>query len=129
MASPTIVNDPSWHIDDGATDHISADMNNLTQQDEYKGKEKVAVGNGTYLSISHIGHYIISNCSRPLHLRNILRVPNIIKSLLSASKLTRDNPLFGEFHDAYYLIKNKGSRKVLLQGRVKHGLHLLGLTC
>ena len=30
--------DPNWHMDSGATNHITTDLNNLTVKESYKGK-------------------------------------------------------------------------------------------
>ncbi|KAL5856782.1 hypothetical protein ACOSQ3_004240 [Xanthoceras sorbifolium] len=54
-ATPETVADQSWYVDSGATNHITADMNNLSMRSEYRGKEKLIVGNGNQLTISHIG--------------------------------------------------------------------------
>ncbi|PON60965.1 hypothetical protein PanWU01x14_149330 [Parasponia andersonii] len=61
IASPTSVNELSWDIDSGATDHMIADLNNLNIQADYKGKEKNIVGNGTLIPISHIGQALLSH--------------------------------------------------------------------
>ncbi|KAL5842030.1 hypothetical protein ACOSQ3_012633 [Xanthoceras sorbifolium] len=47
IASPSTVADPAWYIDSGATNHITADLNNLSLKNEYRGNEKLAVGNGS----------------------------------------------------------------------------------
>ncbi|KAL5755822.1 hypothetical protein ACOSQ2_020568 [Xanthoceras sorbifolium] len=46
IASPSTVADPAWYIDSGANNHITADLNNLSVKNEYKGNERLAVGNG-----------------------------------------------------------------------------------
>ena len=46
VASPATVNDPSWYVDSGATDHVTADLNNFSLRADYKGKEKLTIGNG-----------------------------------------------------------------------------------
>ena len=89
-SAPQIDESPTWHVDSGATNHNTADLNNLSLQSGYKGKDKVIVGNGSKLSISHIGNSIVqSNITNvPLFLNHILHVPNIIKDLLSISPFT-----------------------------------------
>ena len=136
IASLAVVNDPSLYIDSGATDHITADINNFASKDEYIGIEKITVGNGNLLAISHVGSFIISNSAQLLLLKNILRVPHITKSLMSVSKLTLDNNVLAEFRANYYLIKDKNSSKVLFRGRIKDGLciswnvlQILGQRC
>ncbi|KAL5831806.1 hypothetical protein ACOSQ4_017160 [Xanthoceras sorbifolium] len=55
IASSSTVADPSWYVDSGATNHITPDFNNLSFSNEYKGAERLAVGNGHTLPISHVG--------------------------------------------------------------------------
>ncbi|PON63369.1 hypothetical protein TorRG33x02_276610 [Trema orientale] len=61
VASSTTVNDPSWYIESGATDHITSDLANQTVSSDYKGKEKIQVGNSNNLSIFTYWPYY--NCS------------------------------------------------------------------
>ncbi|KAJ8622019.1 hypothetical protein MRB53_030548 [Persea americana] len=39
-------NDQQWYADSGATSHITNDLNNLSLQSGYQGKDQVTVGNG-----------------------------------------------------------------------------------
>lgn len=47
--------DQIWYIDTGATDHITFDVGNLSFCSDYHGLDKVSIGNGLGLCISHIG--------------------------------------------------------------------------
>lgn len=58
--NPSTVTDPSWYFDTGATDHVAPDIQNLHIADAYKGPDKLQVGDGNNLIISH--HCIILNC-------------------------------------------------------------------
>lgn len=49
----------SWFLDSGATNHVTSQLGNLTLQQDYYGKGKTAVGNGSLLNISHIGDSLI----------------------------------------------------------------------
>ncbi|TXG59508.1 hypothetical protein EZV62_014081 [Acer yangbiense] len=44
--SSSSVADPNWYIDNGATNHITPDFNNLSINSEYRGTERLVVGNG-----------------------------------------------------------------------------------
>lgn len=89
IATPKGVMDPSWYADNGATNQVTANMENLTLTAEYGGQEKLMIGNGKCLNISHIGHSTLPTLSSQstLHLKNVLRVPKIAKILVSISKL------------------------------------------
>nr|CAN66203.1 hypothetical protein VITISV_015760 [Vitis vinifera] len=68
--------DSNWHMGSGATNHITANLNDLTIKDNYRGKEKLTVGNGQNLDIKHVGSpsFTLHTNSQPLHLKNILHV-------------------------------------------------------
>ena len=56
-----------------------------------------------------------------------LMVPSITKNLISISKFTIENDVIVEFDSTYCYIKDKQSRKILLQGVLKDGLYQLHL--
>lgn len=58
VATPETLNDDNWYFDSGASNHLALDELKLNDKVGYDGKEKVMVGNGTKLHISHVG-----NCS------------------------------------------------------------------
>ncbi|KAL4573020.1 hypothetical protein LXL04_019813 [Taraxacum kok-saghyz] len=116
--SSSTVFDPSWYVDSGATDHVTPDITKLNIADSYTGDDKVQVGNGNHLSISHIGSSSLSN----LKLSNILVVPDLTKSLLSVSKLTDDNNVCVEFWPKSCSIKTFQGQ-TLLRGDKKDGLY------
>ncbi|KAL5851272.1 hypothetical protein ACOSQ3_006390 [Xanthoceras sorbifolium] len=65
MAAPSTVADPSWYVDSGATNHITPDFSNLSINNEYKGADRLAVGNGQKLPISHIGSSLVYSDTTP----------------------------------------------------------------
>ena len=106
-----------------ATDHITSDLDRLAIRENYNGNERVHVGNGAGLHISHVGHSTLNTTAKSLALRNILHVPHITKNLLSAHKLTKDNDVFIEIHPNYFVVKDRESKKRVLQGRCEAGLY------
>jgi hypothetical protein len=74
----------NWHIDSGATDHITGDLHKLTIRDKYNDNDQVYTASGSGMDISHIGHSVVSTSGRDVYLKNILHVPQASKSLLSA---------------------------------------------
>ena len=74
-------------MDNGATNHITSNINNLSIQVDYKGKDKMIIGRGFSLNILHIGSSVIKpvHNSNSLVLKNILHILEISKNLLSIS--------------------------------------------
>ncbi|KAI3516852.1 hypothetical protein L1887_15941 [Cichorium endivia] len=116
--SPSTVIDPSWYFDTGATDHASPDITKLNIAEPYTGDDKLQVGNGNHLSISHTGSSTLPNLKLP----NVLIVPEITKNLLSVSKLTEDNDVFMEFWPKTCSVKSFQGQ-TLLRGDKKEGLY------
>ncbi|KAL5834537.1 hypothetical protein ACOSQ4_014034 [Xanthoceras sorbifolium] len=130
VATLVTVGDSTWYMDSGATNHITPDFNNLVISNEYKGQERVAVGNGHKIPISYIGSSMIRSSTIPhahLTLDKMLYVPQITKNLLSIAQLTHDNNIIVEFDDAYCFVKDKTLRRTLLQEVLKDCLYQLTL--
>jgi hypothetical protein len=105
----------SWYLDSGASAHVSPDLNAFTSYTPYTGTDKLCVGNGKGLDISHIGSGILLTPSVTLKLQNILHVPDISKPLLSISQLLTDNAVYVQFNSNSCFIKDQASNKIILQ--------------
>ncbi|XP_031258277.1 uncharacterized protein LOC116116323 [Pistacia vera] len=129
LATPQIVKDHSWYMDSGASNHMTADTNTMLMTLGYSRGSKVQVGNGKSLPITHTSMVMLpsSDCHKILHLKNILCAPKIAKKLLSISQITKDNNVSVEFYYDHCLVKDRGSKAILLQGTVKHGLYQLDI--
>ncbi|XP_022156747.1 uncharacterized protein LOC111023586 [Momordica charantia] len=121
--------DVTWYPDSGATNHVTNDFGNFSLGSKYHGNGKIQVGNGTNLSISHIGSALLqsisaSNSSQPVfHLQNLLHVPQIAKNLISLSLFAKDNHVFFEFHPSNYFVKDLTTGQLLFQGTVHDELY------
>lgn len=91
--------------------------------DDYHGNDKLQVGNGNNLFISHIGSTRLQSLKLPF----ILVVPHITKHLLSVSKLTAENDVYLEFHRTHCSVKYLQG-KTLLNGDVREGLYCIPTT-
>lgn len=120
---PTFVEDTCWFPDSGATNHVTNDLNQLSINSEYTGPEKIHVGNGMGLPITHVGSASLHVNSRVFHLKNLLHVPSITKNLLSVSQFCTDNNVYFEFNSTSCFVKDQRTKKVLLQGAVEGGLY------
>lgn len=83
------------------------------------------VGNGEFLLITHTGSASICSSSGNLPLKDVLVCPNIVKPLLSVSKLTKDYPCAFDFDCNDVFVYDKATKKVLLRGRNTNGLYKL----
>jgi histone deacetylase 1/2 len=92
-------------MDSGATDHITGDLERLHVRDTYHGNNRVHVGNGAGMAISHLGHSSISTTAKDLVLKNVMYAPHISKDLLSIHKLALDNGVFIEFILIIFLLR------------------------
>ena len=84
--------DNTWFPDTGASAHMTADPGKLQHFVQYNGPEKIMVGNGESIKITHVGPTALNVGNTKLALDNVLVVPEIKKNLLSVSQLTSDHP-------------------------------------
>lgn len=118
--------DPNWYPDSGATNHITPDINNLTNKSHYSGLEQIHIGDGSGLEILHTGSMFFSSRLNPriLSLKHLLHVPKITKNLLSVSKFASDNNVFFEFFPKFCYVKDQATKEVLMAGKLKEGLYV-----
>ncbi|KAL5748355.1 hypothetical protein ACOSP7_025385 [Xanthoceras sorbifolium] len=131
IASPEVVADQSWYADSGSSSHVTSDLGNFLTYSAYTGSERLAVDSGDQLQILHIGNTVIDSHSKPitqLKLTNMLHVPHIAKNLLSIYRFVNDNNAVAEFIGHCCVIKDKDSKRMLLQGTLKDGLYQLHLS-
>ena len=100
----------------------------MTVHDQYRGKDRVHTADRSGMVISHVGHTIVRNPVKDLHLRNILHVPRASKNLLSVHCLAKDNNVYLEFYPFFFLIKDRVTRRTLHRGRCVGGLYPLITT-
>jgi hypothetical protein len=103
----------TWLTDSGASDHITANLNNLNQPTPFKGREQVSVGNGQNLPIQNIGNTQLHTKLHPFRLRNVLHVPRIASNLLSVHKLCLHNNCSCYFDSNKLLVQDLPTGRVL----------------
>jgi GAG-pre-integrase domain len=82
----------NWILDSGANNHVTNDLNSLNSFFSYKGADKLQIGNGLGLEISHIGSQQFHVANYTIKLKNVLCVPKFSTNLISLSQLLLDNP-------------------------------------
>ena len=117
LAASTNHVDDSWYLDTGATHHLTHDLGNLMIKNEYNGGDRVHEGDGTALTISHVGHLSFYSKNTNIHftLQNLLYVPDITKNLISVSQFAKENGVFFEFHSNKCVVKCQETQQVLLK--------------
>lgn len=89
------------------------------------GSNKIYVGDGTGLRISHIGDASLTTSSGNFELKDVLFVPDIKKNLISVSPLTYNNSCIFEFSSEKFLIKDRRTGWILATESRMGGLYAL----
>ena len=97
-------------MDSGASAHMVNDPGKLDKSFSYKGHDKIFVGNGQKLDISHIENISIKTKYGPLLLKDVLVVPQLKKNLLFVAQLTNDFHCSLEFDANGFIIKNRQNK-------------------
>ncbi|KAI3668990.1 hypothetical protein L6452_40208 [Arctium lappa] len=105
-------NDDQWYIDSGATTHLTADAGKLSTPCVSSIKS-VFVDNGNQVPVLGSGHAILPHPSKPLHLKDVLHTPNVVKNLVSVRKFCRDNSVSVEFDPSGFFVKELKTGKHL----------------
>ena len=71
---------------------MTSDVGKLEFLSPYHGSDKILIGNGTALDITHTGSACFKYGGHELQLNNVLVVPEIKKNLLSVSQITSEYP-------------------------------------
>ncbi|OMO78631.1 Integrase, catalytic core [Corchorus capsularis] len=108
--------DNSWFPNTAASAHMTADPGILSSLSQYHGCDKILIGDGSLLDISHTGTMDIPVLDGNLQLNNVLVVPEIKKNLLSVGQLTDDYPYTCEFSSAGVVIKDRETGKMIAKG-------------
>jgi transposase InsO family protein len=115
----------SWLTDSGASDHITANANNLSPQVPYQGQEQVSVGNGQNLLIQNIGNSQLHTKYHKFQFKNVLHVPRIASNLLSVHKLCLHNNCSCYFDANQLLVQDLPTGRLLYKGLSKNGVYLI----
>jgi hypothetical protein len=82
-------------------------MNCPLSHQPYTESDKVYIGNGSGLYISHIGTSSLVTVGGSLVLNNVLYVPQLTKNWLNISQLTKDNKVIVEFISNSCFVKDQ----------------------
>ena len=116
-------NHTSWLIDGGASHHATTDLHNLSMHTPYNGSDDIMIGDGSGLSITHIGSFSLHTTHNTFKLNNVLCVPTMKKNLISISQFCTSNNVSIEFLPTAFLVKDIQTRTTLLKGNTKDGVY------
>lgn len=91
----------------------------------YAGNDSITVGNGSQISITHVGSGSISIPSQSLALNGVLRVPHVKNINSPFNVFSCDNNSYFELDSNGFLVKDKQTGQILLNGSSQWGLYHL----
>ena len=116
-------NQDPWLADSSTTNHLTAILNNLSLQSQYKGPKQVTVGSGQPLPINHIGNTTLHTKYHNFMLKNVLHVPRIARNLLSIHKFCLDNNCSCHFDANELKIQDIPMGRLLYKGLSENGVY------
>ncbi|WCJ39436.1 hypothetical protein M5689_020425 [Euphorbia peplus] len=96
----------NWHMDTGATSHMTGDLGMLTSYLNKSTNQSIIVENNTRVPIVCLGSTILHNNHKPLALNNVLHAPKLIKNLIYVRKFNIDNHVSVEFDPFGFSVKD-----------------------
>jgi hypothetical protein len=120
--------DSKWLVDSAASHNMTTNLSNLSIRSEYDGTDKVVLGDGSGLQVSHTGSLSFISPTCIFHLKDTLCVPEIKKKLISIHHFTKKNNIYLEFHPSYFLVKDWITGATLLKGACEDGVYPLPKT-
>lgn len=106
-----------------ASNHMTADLQNLSLASRYPTTELVQTASGEGLNVSHIGSNIIKPSAHPIMLNSILYVPKLTHNLLLFHKICLNNNCWLIFYAYCVLIQDKATWMILYKGLCSNGLY------
>lgn len=113
-----------WLIDSGATNHMTADLSNLTFSSPYPTIDTIQKANCGGLQVSNIGHSTISTSASTMHLKFVLHVLELAQNLISVHRLCLDNNCRLISDVFYFWIEDKVTERILYKGLCSNGCTL-----
>ncbi|CAL9022954.1 unnamed protein product [Prunus brigantina] len=117
--------DPNiWLTDSGATNHMTSDIQLLSNVTPSTSTDNVTIGNGTGLRIANVGSSSLVSGHQVFHLPEVLHVPTLATNLLSVHRFCLDNNCQILYNALWFQIQDLQGR-VLYQGQCHNGLYPL----
>ncbi|KAM1757600.1 hypothetical protein ACFX11_006838 [Malus domestica] len=117
-----------WLTDSGATNHMTADLKNLSLATPFPSTEMIQTASGEGLQVFHKGSSILQTPFHNLKLNSVLYVPRISQNLLSVHKICLDNNCWLIFDAWCFWIQDKATGRILFKGLCNDGLYPIPFT-
>ncbi|KAL2240869.1 UNVERIFIED_CONTAM: Retrovirus-related Pol polyprotein from transposon RE1 [Sesamum indicum] len=111
-----------WIIDSGATAHMCANLQLISNLKPYIADSLVILPDGTKHNVTHCGSVALSH---DLSLNAILHVPSFKHNLLSVSKLVSSSNIAFIFSRDNCVVQDQRTRRTLAVGRLVGSLYVL----
>ncbi|XP_011087059.1 uncharacterized protein LOC105168622 [Sesamum indicum] len=111
-----------WIIDSGATAHMCANLQLMSNLKPYIADSSVILPDGTKHNVIHCGSVALSH---DLSLNAVLHVPSFKHNLLSVSKLVSSSNIAFIFSRDNYVVQDQMTRRTLAVGRLVGSLYVL----
>lgn len=95
---------------------MTSDLNNLSSFNEYGGPDEITLGDGSGLTITHIGSSTLHTNTKSFALNNVLHAHALNKNLISVSKFFKTNDVSLEFFPMHFMVKDLRAGVPLFHG-------------
>ncbi|RVW14595.1 Retrovirus-related Pol polyprotein from transposon RE2 [Vitis vinifera] len=113
----------SWLLDNGTSHHVTIDLHNLSMHTPYNGSDDIMIGDGSGLSITHIGSSFLHTPHNTFKLNNVLYVLAMKKNLISISQIFTSNNVSIEFLPTAFLVKDIHTGATFLKDNIKDDIY------
>ena len=119
----TTNNSQNWLLDNGASHHVTSDLENLSLHNPYDGNDDMMIGDGTELQTTHTGSTTLTFPHKIFKLNNVLYVPSMKRNLISIHQFCNTNNAATEFLPNTFSVKDLNTGNTLLRGQTKDGVY------
>ena len=112
-------------LDISATHHFTPSLDGMSMVAPYRGKSQVMVSSGKTVPILHVRKKTLCTNSKLVNLNHVFHALELSRNLLSVSQLCSENNVMVEFDFDSFVIKDRETNKLLLQGTRNNGLYLV----
>ena len=114
-----------WYMDNSANAHITSNATNLTHQQLFRESKTVTFENGSSLQVLNTGSTTFNFSQSNFHLNKIHHCPQAATNIISINQFCLDNNCYFILTTNDFIVKEKLTGRILLQGVVENDLYPL----